>query len=381
MTGRSDSDPESRQRAVTVFAAGAFDERRCTAVLLALVYSAFTPAFAAAATTGTLGTFDVFCSLSRPIVEPGGSVKASVVAGSGGGVIDYRWTAADGTLVVPSAVLSRRSSASEVEWKAGNVSPGVHVIALHARRLGGSTASCSLKVVVASPERGSAKPSVADLRRALLPAGDVESAGFGLYSYVILPSDCATSTPGDVFDRCTLFVRTSLSGIVAQNDFARGSDFSASRLNLTYLLVKRTIPPKLKAGLDQNVDLQVRWVLANYDYARCQKLLWLLGRSTSGDGPSVVSLKDPIFLSADTASGGSHSQPPAYLYQTYSDVSLDTMQLVMTRFQKQSLQADFSQPSSLDAFSRDLRKFVAYAGLSSRAANSDVKMFEVQHRP
>jgi hypothetical protein len=352
---------------------------RYSAFLLALplVISAgmsAAPPAAQSVPSETIGSLVLFCSLDRPVVKPDGAIKASVVADSPDQAkIAYRWTATEGAFVAAGQEPSSQASGSEVQWTAKGASPGSHKLLLAARDSAGSTGSCSLTVVVSAGDRGSETSSIRDLARAFLARDALEAIGYGLYSYLIFPDECVSSQSGSARERCNIFVRQALVQIQAEKDMKNTGAALSSHLNITYLLVKHAVPSDITARLDRHLDDQVSWILTNYDYARCHKLLLLLKDSVTRPGPIVISTRDPIFRTNAHATGKPPEKAPEQLFQDYSDVPLNILPLWFRRFQNQCFQEQFWQPNALDTFSWGLRKYLAIAGLGLPLAQASVK--------
>lgn len=319
------------------------------------------------------GSLVLFCSLDHPVIRPGGAVGASVVADSPDqDKVAYQWTAAEGAFVV-SGQLSSHASGKEVQWTAKAANPGAHQLFLTARSAAGSEGSCALTVVVSASERGAEKSSIQDLARAFLARDDLEGNGYGLYSYLVIPDECVNSKSGTVRERCNIFVREALLQIREEKDMKDADAVPLSHLNITYFLVKHVIPSDITADLDRHLDDQVRWILANYDYARCHKLLLLLKDPLTRAGPIVISTKEPVFLTYAHASGKSTEKTPNQLYQDFSDVPPNIMPMWFDRFRNQCFQEQFWQPNALNNFAWGLRKYLAIAGLGLPVAQASVK--------
>jgi hypothetical protein len=315
----------------------------------------------------------LFCSLDRPVVGKSGAVKATVTPDAKTAFdISYQWTAREGGFVVDGQPTSSQASGSEVKWTAKDASPGVHQLRLAAQSSSGRTGSCTLSIVVLATERGTQEALIQDLARAFLVRDDLETAGYGLYSYLVIPDGCASSQPGTLRERCAIFVRQALLQIRDEKDMKAADVAPPSHLNITYLLVKRTIPSDTAADLDRRLDDQVNWILGNYDYARCHKLLLLMKDPLAKPGPLVISTKEPVFY-RNAHPSGKNQKPPEQLYQDYSDVPLNIIPLWFDRFRSQSFQEKFWETGALESFAWGLRKYLAIAGLGLPAAEASVK--------
>jgi hypothetical protein len=315
----------------------------------------------------------LFCSLDRPVISVSAVVEATVTTGAkNAGDITYQWTASEGGFVVADQPLASQASGNEVQWKAKGASRGAHQLSLVARSASGQTGSCTLTVVVLATERGAPQSPVQDLARGFLAGNDLETAGYGLYSYLVVPDGCASSQAGTLRERCAIFLKQALLQIRDDKEMKDADVVPPSHLNITYLLVKRAIPSDITADLDQHLDDQVSWILTNYDYARCHKLLLLLRNPLSKSGPLVISTKEPVF-STNAHPGGKRTKTPEQLYQDYSDVPLNIMPIWFERFRSQSFQEKFWEPGALNSFAWGLRKYLAIAGLGLPTAEASVK--------
>ena len=148
---------------------------RCTRSSFCLIFTVIS-SFAAPIDTPASGAA-LLCTLDHPVVLSGGSVKASAVPDSpGNALLQYQWTADAGTFL-------SGASGQEVEWAAKAVTPGPHVLSVSAEDAEHAKLSCSLRIVVAEPERGAFEPSpMRSLARAFLVRGAMESPNYGLYT-------------------------------------------------------------------------------------------------------------------------------------------------------------------------------------------------------
>lgn len=315
----------------------------------------------------------LFCSLDRPVIGTAGVVKASVMADAkNGGDVTYRWTATEGRFLVDGHPQSSQALGREVQWSPKGAGAGAHQLSLSAHSVSGQTGSCSLTVVVSAKERGTSQSSIQDLARAFLGRDDLETAGYGLYSYLVIPDGCADSRAGAIRERCAVFIKQALLQIRDDKDMKDADVAPPSHLNITYLLVKRTIPTDITADLDRHLEDQINWILTNYDYARCHKLLLLLKDPLNKPGPLVISTREPVFY-ANAHPSAKAATTPDQLYQDYSDVPLNIMPLWFERFRSQSFQEKFWEPGALNTFAFGLRKYLAIAGLGLPTAEASVK--------
>lgn len=346
------------------------------ATLALVIFGTPTRAFGASKPMqpGAGGSLSLFCSLDRPVITPEDSVKVSVISpAQRDAVVDYSWTAEDGRFLVSGREPALQASGSEVIWTAKGVSPGIHKLSLTARDASGAMASCSLSVIVSPAERGAGKPSIRDLARAFLPRDVLESRNYGLYSYVLLPNDCSSSQSGTIRQRCELLIRQALVQILEEKEM-RAVKTDTSTLDLTYLLVTHDIPADLVFDRDKHLDEQVYWILANYDYARCHRLLDLLHETVTRPGPFIVSSNLPVFRSNEARSSSNSPVKPQCIVQDFSDVPLNVMPVWLHRFQNQIFQEEFWKQNAFESFAWDLRKYLAIAAIGLPDVQAAVKV-------
>ena len=108
-----------------------------------------------------------------------------------------------------------------------------------------------------------------------------EEQGYGLYSYLLFGSR-PNETNRNLYLEAIKAVIKRLSGVKELE--AQG--FSRAELNVTYVLLKKPLPPG-EGGPSPE------WVLENYNYARAKFFLSKLPE-TRQDGPYIVSTLNPI---------------------------------------------------------------------------------------
>lgn len=188
--------------------------------------------------------------------------------------------------------------------------------------------------------------------RDFLIRGKSEEPGFGLYSYILIPS---RSTDADT-QRDIAVIGSFLKALDAVSDVEA---FTAkSKINVTYLVVKSGPAATAEA------------VLADYDVPRCKHILELFAADHAdvSEGPYIVSTLAPL---------GDASQLPAhYLWQDLSSVQPDVAAAWEKEFEKQAGQPEFWQASTRDAALLKLRNFISTAASGGAAVAAGATVFQ-----
>jgi hypothetical protein len=148
--------------------------------------------------------------------------------------------------------------------------------------------SCAVQVVIgqkatALPTRGTVQAeSLLSGRHYLLP-GDIESPGYGLYSYLLFSSPPRTD---EERNRYLKTIEACLPVLQDVDDFLR-RHVRRRNLNATYIPLKH-VPDPGKSNGDWSGS-----VLAAYDYAAAQILLARIQQTRQG-GPYLVSVLKPL---------------------------------------------------------------------------------------
>jgi hypothetical protein len=160
-----------------------------------------------------------------------------------------------------------------------------------------------------SPYKG--VPAPLEVSRATLARGDIEPAGYGAYSYILLPR----VEPQNQRYRALVAAWATLPEAPAE------PDASAEALNLTYLLTLQ----RPSASESSNSE----WLLAHYDTTRAARIAF--GHHLSGAGPFIVTRTTP----ATFATG---DEPVAVI--DLSDSSVESMQAWLNYFVRVSERPD-----------------------------------------
>ena len=262
----------------------------------------------------------VACSPDKPVVRPGETIRLRAYATSPEAKpLQYAWSAATGRV---------GGQGSEVSWDFTEVSEGIYEAKVSVKGASGEVGDCSIRVSVQArsqlPTRGNRETG----RSFLLP-NEVETLGYGLYSYLLFGSRPTAASRERYLKAIEEYLKFP--------DIARLEAFNTSRrtLNITYLPVL-AVPGRqiLDRLTDEHYSEIAEWVLKQYDYERARVLL----RGLPGgqrEGPYIVSfLKPPTW-------SGSPARP--YLYQDQSSVPPHLVSLWTKEFLNQAAQEQFWQ--------------------------------------
>ncbi len=226
----------------------------------------------------------LICLADPPAVleGEGSTVRAWAVAGDGTPLrVDdtLEWTAEVGHFD-PQAPAARWDLAS-VLVAAGDAR--TVVATARARRAGRPDLVCRVQVQIARHVEGRGDAlNLVSAKRHLLP-GEAEAAGYGLYSYLLLPAP-----PRDEDER-QRFLKTleAYLWVLQDVDDYLARHLPPAQLNATYIPLKAP-PARADTGPQRAAA-----VLAVYDYAAANVLLQKAGADPRG-GPYLVSTLEPL---------------------------------------------------------------------------------------
>jgi hypothetical protein len=205
---------------------------------------------------------------------------------------------------------------------------------------------CSLTVIVrgaddawrAGPEAGFA----------FLLAGQHETPGYGLYSYLLLGAAPDESTQ----DR---YLRTLDSYLRKMPHLTRLEQYlSPDQLNATYLPL--TIAP--------GRELSARWLLDHYDFARARVVLRQLPGNLR---------RGPYFVSALRPLGKPSQDVREYLVQDLSTVPPHLIDSWVVEFLNQSAQERFWRVSTVEQLSLKIRTIIGVLSIGLPHVRSSLK--------
>jgi hypothetical protein len=272
------------------------------------------------------------CSAEKPTVALGETLRLSARASAPPErPARYAWEATAGRL---------EGEGAEVRWDLTNVRPGTYAVSVRVESAAGASPECLLRVVVRR-DPGSRGPLLRETGSSLLVAGQRESPGYGLYSYLLLgspPSEAARERYIKVIE--TLW--GLLPEIVSLEQYVQRQS-----LNVAYLPV--TSPPAGAASAE--------WVLANYDYARARAVLRLLS-GTNREGPYIVSAMRPM-----SEAQAAPASPGPYLFQDLSRVPPHLAVTWVREFLNQAAQERFWEERTGQQLALKLRLTIGILGV------------------
>ena len=277
----------------------------------------------------------VACSPEKPIVRPGEAVNLRLYAASSTEKpLKYTWTAPVGRI---------DGKGAEARWNFTDVAVGVYEAKAIVYGAGGAVGDCSIRVAVQSQSQLATRGNRETGRTFLLP-NEVETNGYGLYSYLLFGARPTASSRERYLKAIEEYLKFP--------DIARLETFNASRrmLNITYLPILAFPGQQILERLgDEQYGEVAEWLLKQYDYERARVVL----RGISGsprDGPYIVSfLKPPTW-------NGPPSRP--YLYQDQSLVPPRLISLWVREFLNQAAQEQFWQERTAAQLALKLRTSV-----------------------
>jgi len=266
--------------------------------------------------------FIVVCSPDKPIVRPSETIRLRAYATSPTDQpLQYAWSVPAGRV---------EGQGPEVRWDFTGVRVGVvYEAKVLVNDASGGFADCSVRVIVQAQPRQALRGGNRETGRSFLLPDQVETNGYGLYSYLLLGSPPTAATRERYLKAVEEYLRFP--------DLTQLETFNIPHrtLNITYLPLK--VPPE-RPVLDQLADERynevAEWMLKQYDYERARVLLRGLP-GTHREGPYIVSiLKPPTWNS---------SLSPPYLYQDQSSVPPHLVSLWAKEFLNQAAQEQFWQ--------------------------------------
>jgi hypothetical protein len=176
--------------------------------------------------------------------------------------------------------------------------------------------------------------------RSFLVGNEAEESGFGLYSYLLFSSRPVSDTEKQ---RDLAVVRAFVDGMQDVGDL-EASGVAKGDLNVTYLLVVGHPPENVPSP---------EWVLSNYNFARAQALLLLLGRG----GHDV--LRGPYVVSGLTPLSHLTQVPEPHLWQDMSSVSATVAASWEKEFMRCANRKQFWAPDTRNQALLGLRDLIA----------------------
>lgn len=270
---------------------------------------------------------DLTCSAQTPTVPLGGTVSLKAWSQAPAGrTLRYTWTATAGRIAGRGA---------EARWSLAELRPGTFAASVTATDGVSVSAECLVRVTVrrdAQP-RGMSRES----GRFFLVAGQPETAGYGLYSYLLLGAPPSEATRERYLKAIDAYLSLIPDVVSLEEYVPRGE------LNIFYMPVRGAPAPPVTA----------QWVADNYDYARARSVLRVLPGSNR-DGPYILAAFKPL--------GGSSAAAGPYLFQDLSSVPPHLAASWVREFLNQAAQERFWEAKKGAQLAQRMRATVGIMG-------------------
>jgi hypothetical protein len=198
---------------------------------------------------------------------------------------------------------------------------------------------------------GSARPSILGTAYDFLYAPGAETAGYGLYSYVILPRPSA---------RAVAFLHELVGRFPAASDVAEAKQ----RINVLYIPTKAAARGQTAFPADAAPAVIKAFLDKNYDFAMAQGLLFHL---CDRPAPAVAQLcandlsGGPYILTYATKVSDLSPLPPPFLFVDLTNVRPRAFPLFVAAYAAQVKRPDFSDGERLSDFRLQLVNIILTA--------------------
>ncbi|MGD9543578.1 MAG: hypothetical protein AB7F41_10515 [Methylocystis sp.] len=195
------------------------------------------------------------------------------------------------------------------------------------------------------------RPSILGTAYDYLYAPGAESAGYGLYSYVILPR------PND---RAVAFLRELVGRFPAASDVAE----SKARINILYIPTKTGARGQAAFPADVEPAVVKTFLSRNYDFAMAQRLLFHL---CDRPAPAVAQLcandlsGGPYLLTYATRISDLSPLPPPFLFVDLTNVRPRAFPLFVAAYAAQVKRPEFADGARLADFRLQLANIILTA--------------------
>jgi len=185
-----------------------------------------------------------------------------------------------------------------------------------------------------------ARPSILGTAYDYLYAPGSETAGYGLYSYVILPRPSA---------RSVAFLSELVSRFPAASDVAE----SKNRINILYIPTKAGSRPQAAFPADVDPAVLKTFLSKNYDFAMAQRLLFHL---CDKPAPAVAQLCEndlsggPYILTYASKISDLSPLPPPFLFVDLTNVRARAFPLFVAAYAAQVKRPEFADGARLADF-------------------------------
>ncbi len=268
------------------------------------------------------------CSAQTPTVPLGGTVTVKAWASPPGGrAVRYTWTATAGRI---------EGRGAEARWNLAELRPGTFAAMVTAADGQSVSPECVVRVTVRRDAQG--RGMTRETGRFFLVAGQTETAGYGLYSYLLLgapPSEASRERYLKALDAYLSLI----PDVISLEEYVPRVE-----LNIFYLPVRSGPPPPVTAQA----------VLESYDYARARSVLRALP-GQNRDGPYIVAAFRPM-------GGATATAPGPYLFQDLSSVPPHLAASWVKEFLNQAAQERFWEAKKGAQFAQRLRATVGVMG-------------------
>jgi hypothetical protein len=271
---------------------------------------------------------ELICSAQPPTVPLGGTAILKAWAQSPAGrAVRYTWTATAGRI---------EGRGAEARWSLADLRPGTFAAGVTAGDGQSVSAECVVRVTVrreAQP-RGMSR----ETGRYFLVSGQSETAGYGLYSYLLLGAPPSEASRERVLKAIDAYL-SLIPDVVSLEEYVPRAE-----LNVFYLPVRSAPAPSAAAP----------WVVDNYDYARARSVLRGLP-GANRDGPYIVAALKPLGGATAAAAG-------PYLFQDLSSVPPHLAASWVREFLNQAAQERFWEEKKGALLAQRLRATVGVMG-------------------
>jgi len=201
--------------------------------------------------------------------------------------LNYNWKSTGGTI---------NGKGSVVMIATENLSEGRYQITASATDARGSTSACTADFAIGKP---ALDEHHIQTERCLLPDGSKESPGYGLYSYLLMPTQPEPLSNAEKGWKNLLTVvitqvhqteiskQATVPSSSTASSVPKAQHREAQRLNILYVPVLSLPKPEEAESVD--------WIVKNYDYARAERILiQVLGAESALRGPYLVANLFPL---------------------------------------------------------------------------------------
>lgn len=271
----------------------------------------------------------LLCSAQSPTVPLGGTVTVRAWASAPAGrALRYTWTATAGRI---------EGRGAEARWSLAELRPGTFAAIVTAGDGAKVSPECVVRVTVRRDVQGRGGLG-RETGRFLLVSGQAETAGYGLYSYLLLGAPPSEASRERYLKALEAYL-TLIPDVVSLEEYVPRPE-----LNIFYLPVRAALSPPVTAPA----------ALESYDYARARSVLRVVPGSHR-DGPYIVAALKPM-------GGASAGAAGPYLFQDLSSVPPHLAASWVREFLNQAAQERFWEEKKGVQLAQRLRAIVGIMG-------------------